>query len=304
MQFLTTPEARFHDLKDYPFASHFVQVDDDGLLIHYVDEGPAHPDRGVVLMLHGNPTWSYLYRRMVPICVAAGLRVIAPDLIGFGKSSKPVRWQDHTYTAHCTWLRRLLDRLDLRNVTLFCQDWGSLIGLRVVTQAEERFARVMVSNGAFPTGQLPGHRVPIGVVRSMQALMRWVPWIPVERVMQMGTRRRLDPDELRAYRAPFPSPRYMAAIRGLPQQLPLTEDHPETAPNRAAWRMLERWHKPFRTLFSDGEWITRAFERPMQQSIPGAHGLQHRTVPGRHFVQEDSGPELAQAIVDFVRSNG
>ena len=301
MEFVNTPPARFDNLKDYPFEPHFAQVDECGLLMHYVDEGPASGP--AVLMLHGNPTWSYLYRVMIPICVDAGLRVIAPDLVGYGKSSKPVRWQDHTYQRHCNWVRRVLEQLDVHGITLFCQDWGSLIGLRLVTQADERFARVAVANGALPAGPLPGRgTVRIAAVRFAQRVVRWSPWLPLERVMQLGTVRHLNPEELWAYRAPFPSLRYMAAVRGLPQQLPLTDHHPETAANRVAWSILEHWKKPFLTLFSDHDPVTRGLERPMQSRIPGARGVRHRTMMGGHFLQEDSGPQLAEAIIDFVRS--
>ncbi len=298
MEFLTTPAARFEHLKDYPFAPHFVPVDDDGLLMHYVDEGPAAGP--VVLLLHGNPTWSYLYRSMIPLCVHAGLRAVAPDLIGFGKSSKPVHWQDHRYQAHCDWLRQLIERLDLRDITLFCQDWGSLIALRLATQAERRFARIVVTNGALPDS--PVHGLRAAALRLVQHAMRVTPWLPIERALQFGTIRALDEAELRAYRAPFPDIGYMSGIRGLPQQLPLFAGGREIAANRTAWGVLERWEKPLLTLFSDGEWITRAFARPLQTRVPGGRGMPHRTVPGRHFVQEDSGRELAAALIEFVRA--
>lgn len=300
MEFLETPAARFDDLRDYPFAPHRVRVDERGLEMHYVDEGPraAAP----ILMLHGEPTWSYLYRHMIPPCVAAGQRVIAPDLIGFGKSSKPARIRDYSYKAHCAWLRALIESLDLTSVTLFCQDWGSLIGLRLAAEMPERFARIVVGNGFLPEAK-PLRLKDLG---TNAAFLLWrtfattTPYLPIARIVQAGTRRRLGEDELRAYDAPFPDRRYKAGARAFPALVPMGPKDPAVADNQRAWRVLERFDKPFLTVFSTGDPITRGLERKLQARIPGAAGQAHRKVRGGHFLQEDASAELCAAILGLI----
>jgi haloalkane dehalogenase len=303
MEFVETPAERFEGLEDYPFAPRFREVDPVGLRMHYVDEGP--PAAAPLLMLHGEPSWSYLYRSMIPICVAAGQRVVAPDLIGFGRSSKPLARTDYTYQRHCDWVRALIEGLDLREITLVCQDWGSLIGLRLAAELEPRFARIVVGNGFLPTGTPPS----AGRVRALQGaaaflawrtFARWSPFFRISSIVQFGTRRRLDPEELRAYDAPFPEDRFKAGARAFPLLVPLSPRDPAAPANRAAWSVLERWNKPFLTAFSDGDPITRGLERTLQQRIPGAHGLPHRTLRGGHFLQEDAGPELARAALELI----
>jgi len=302
MNLLETPEERFADLAGWPFEPHFREVGPGGLRMHYVDEGP--PDAAPVLMLHGEPSWSYLYRSMIPPCVAAGHRVLAPDLVGFGRSSKPARIADYSYASHCEWVRAWIEALDLRGITLFCQDWGSLIGLRLAAELPDRFDRVMVGNGGLPAGRLPG-----GGVRSLgnaaaflawRAFARWSPRLPVSRILQLGTQRRLTADELRAYEAPFPDERHQAGARAFPGLVPISPRDPAVPANEAAWAVLERWEKPFLTTFSDGDPITRGFDRLLRERIPGARGQPHRTVAGGHFLQEDSGPELAKILCDWV----
>lgn len=304
MDFVDTPAERFEALKDYPFAPRFRQVDPSGLRMHHVDEGPR--DGAPVLLLHGEPSWSYLYRSMIPPCVAAGHRVLAPDLIGFGRSSKPTRQEDYSYQRHCDWVRSFIEGLDLRGITLFCQDWGSLIGLRLAAELEDRFARIVVGNGFLPAGELPGG----GGLRSLgntaaflawRSFARWSPRLPVARILQFGSQRRLDADELRAYDAPFPDDRYKAGARAFPALVPISPRDPAVEANRRAWKVLERWEKPFLTAFSSGDPITRGLERLLQERIPGARGLPHRRVRGGHFLQEDAGPELAGMIVELVR---
>lgn len=302
MEFVDTPAGRFEGLKDYPFAPHFQQVDPCGLRMHYVDEGPrnAHP----VLMLHGEPTWSYLYRSMIPVCVAAGHRVIAPDLIGFGKSSKPLALSAHSYQSHCDWLHAFLEALDLWDITLVCQDWGALIGLRVAAEREERFARISVGNGFLPDGR--PLRLGIGSLGNALAFLlwrgfaRWVPRLPIARIVQFGTRRRLAPEERRAYEAPFPSEASKAGARVFPRLVPLGPYDPAVPANRRAWLALDRWEKPFMTAFSDGDPITRGLDRKLRQRIPGTRGVTHYTLRGGHFLQEDSGVEWAHRINQFI----
>jgi haloalkane dehalogenase len=303
MEFLATPEQRFANLSRYPFDPHFVEVDPSGLRMHYVDEGRR--DGPIALLLHGEPSWSYLYRFMIPPCVDAGMRVIAPDLIGFGKSSKLTCIADYTYERHVGWVRSLVEQLDLRGVTLFGQDWGSLIGLRLAAELEPRFAAVVIANGFLPTGDPPTPALRVfanGLAfLAWRTFARFAPVFPTSRIVNFGSGRSLDAEERRAYDAPFPSPRYQAGARAFPRLVPITPRDPAAAANRAAWEVLERWRKPFVTAFSTGDPITRGFDRLMQQRIPGAAGRRHRTLPGGHFLQEVSGPDLAAVVVETSR---
>jgi haloalkane dehalogenase len=302
VEFLETPEERFLGLPDYPFAPRFREVDSAGVRMHYVDEGPR--DAAPVLMLHGEPSWSYLYRSMIPPCVAAGLRVVAPDLVGFGRSSKPTRTRDYTYQRHCDWVRAFVEELDLREITLFGQDWGALLGLRLAAEQGHRFARIVIGNGGLPDGRPPGRGLRglgnVAAFLAWRSFARFVPRLPVSRILQFGTRRRLTAGELRAYDAPFPDERYKAGARAFPRLVPLSPRDPAAPANQKAWAVLERWEKPFVTAFSSGDPITRGIDRVLRQRIPGARGMPHRTVPGGHFLQEDSGPELAGLIVELV----
>ncbi len=307
MELLETPDERFENLKDYPFEPHFQLVeasesaDGAGLRMHYVDEGPR--DAAPILMLHGEPSWSYLYRSMIPVGVAAGRRVIAPDLIGFGRSSKPTAVGDYTYQRHCDWLQALIEALDLRDITLVCQDWGSLIGLRLAAELEERFAGVVIGNGALPDGDT--RSVGLRALPNMLAFLAWRsfarfwPRLPISGILQFGTKRELDAEELRAYDAPFPDESYKAGARAFPLLVPLSPRDPAIERNREAWKLLEHWQKPFLTAFSDGDPITRGMDQLLQERIPGARGLPHTTLSGGHFLQEDSGPELAKLAVEL-----
>jgi len=302
VEFVETPPERFEGLRDYPFAPRHLEVDPCGLRMHYVDEGP--PEAEPVLLLHGEPSWSYLYRSMIPVCAGAGHRVLAPDLVGFGRSSKPSRPGDYTYERHCAWLRAWIEGLDLRGITLFCQDWGSLLGLRLAAEMEERFARIVVGNGFLPEGRPPGRSLRAlgngAAFLAWRSFARFSPWFRASSVLQLGTRRRLAPDELRAYDAPFAEEGAKAGARAFPLLVPLSPRDPAVPANRRAWSVLERWEKPFLTTFSDGDPITRGLDRMLRERIPGARGLPHRTVRGGHFLQEDAGPELAGAVVDLI----
>ena len=232
MYALRTPDERFADLPDYPFEPHWVTVDsEDGTLrMHYVDEGPR--DGAVVVLLHGEPTWSYLYRTMIPPLVDAGYRVLAPDLIGFGKSDKPTRISDYTYQRHVDWVVAWMDTLGLKDVTVFGQDWGSLIGLRIVGEQPERFARVVIANGFLPTGQ---HGTPIAF-RAWRAFARWTPVFPAGRLVQAGTVNSVGASaRAAAYDAPFPSSKYQAGARAFPRLVPTDADDVAVPANRAAW---------------------------------------------------------------------
>lgn len=293
MDILRTPEERFTDLAGYPFAPHYLEV--DGLRIHYVDEGP--PGAAPVLMLHGEPSWSYLYRRMIPIVAAAGHRVIAPDLVGFGRSDKPAAREDYTYQHHVDWMRGLLEALDLSAVTLVAQDWGGLIGLRLAAEHPDRFARIVVANTFLPTGREP---VP-------QAFFRWreysqtAPDFHPGGIVKGGCRKELAPEVIAAYDAPFPDDRYKAGARQFPMLVPVSPDDPAAEANRAAWEVLRRWDRPFLTAFSDSDPITRGGDLFFQAAVPGAKGQPHTTIAGAgHFLQEDAGEELAQVVVRFL----
>ncbi len=300
MEYLDTPEERFEQLKDYAFEPHFEVIDDSGMRMHFIDEGPR--EAAPLLMLHGEPSWSYLYRSMIPIGVAAGRRVIAPDLIGFGRSSKPTRIRDYSYQRHCDWVQRLIEVLDLQSVTLVCQDWGSLIGLRLAAELEERFSGIVLGNGGLPTR---GANAGLRGLPNMLAFLAWrtyarfTPRLPISRLIQRGTGRRLDNEELRAYDAPFPSERYMAGARAFPLLVPISRRNPAVPRNRKAWDVLERWEKPFLTAFSDGDPLTRGGEREFQARVPGARGLRHATLEGGHFLQEDC-PDDIVALIDAM----
>jgi haloalkane dehalogenase len=293
MEILRTPEERFSDLPGYSFEPHYVEV--DGLRIHYVDEGPR--DAEPVLMMHGEPSWSYLYRKMIPVITAAGYRAIAPDLVGFGRSDKPARREDYTYQRHVDWMRGFLEALDLKGITLVGQDWGGLIGLRLAAEHEERFARIVAANTGLPTGD----------ITMGEAFLRWqrysqsVPVFHAGGIVKGGCVSELSAEVIAAYDAPFPDDSYKAGARQFPLLVPTTPDDPAAAPNRKAWEVLARWEKPFLTAFSDSDPVTRGADRLFRQVIPGAKDQLHTTIAGAgHFLQEDKGEELARVVVDFM----
>jgi len=298
MRVLRTPDERFSDLPDYPFAPHYLTVTDaDGtdLRIHYLDEG--RPDAPIVLLMHGEPSWSYLYRKFVPALVAKGYRVIAPDLIGFGKSDKPAERTDYTYERHVAWMRDWLTALGLTGITLFCQDWGGLIGLRLVAAFPDRSARLVIANTGLPvgTGSSPGFD-------AWLAFSQNVPNFPVGFIVNGGTTRELSAAEIAAYDAPFPDESYKEGARQFPTLVPVTPDHPSVAENRAAWAVLERFERPVLTAFADNDAVTRGGEKVFIERIPGARDQLHVIVKDAgHFLQEDK-PEALCALIDsFAR---
>ena len=294
METLRTPDDRFANLPGYPFAPHYTET--DGLRIHYVDEGPR--DAAPVLMLHGEPSWSYLYRKMIPIVVAAGHRAVAPDLVGFGRSDKPVRREDYTYQRHVDWLRHVLTALDLRNVTLVCQDWGGLLGLRLVADHPERFARVVTANTMLPTGDVPAGKAFLAWKEYSQT----TPDFRAGGIVRGACVTTIPPEVEAAYDAPFPDDRYKAGARQFPTLVPVTPDDPAAPANRTAWEKLSTWTKPWLTAFSVQEPVTMGGAKLFQERIPGAKGQPHVTIEGGgHFLQEDKGEELARVVVDFIR---
>ncbi len=298
MNTLRTPDERFRGLPGFPFEPHYTDVPDgDGgrLRVHYVEEGPR--DAGSVLMLHGEPSWCYLYRKMIPVIAAAGHRAIAPDLPGFGRSDKPSHREDYTYQRHVDWMEAFLLALDLRNITLVCQDWGGLIGLRLAAAHPDRFARIVAANTFLPTGDRP-----VG-----EAFLRWqqfsqtVPDFPVGRIVKGGCVSDLSPEVIAAYDAPFPDDSYKEGARQFPLLVPTSPDDPAAPANRKAWEVLARWEKPFLTAFSDSDPITRGGDLAFHGLVPGTRGQPHTTIKGAgHFLQEDKGEELAQAVVGFI----
>jgi len=297
MNVLRTPDTRFTDLPGYPFAAHYRQVTPE-LRLHYVDEGPR--DGAPVLMLHGEPTWSYLYRHMIPPVAAAGLRVLAPDLIGFGKSDKLDSRAAYSYSGQVAWMRHWIEALDLNGVTLVCQDWGSLIGLRLAAESPQRFARIVLSNGGLPTGETP---MPM-VWRVWEKFARLSPWFPIGRIVQSGTKRRLSESERAAYDAPFPDERSKEGARIYPSLVPVRHDDPESEANRRAWEVLRAWKKPFVTCYSDGDPITRSAAGKFRHEVPGAQGRAHPTLRGGHFIQEDDPQAFARVVIDACAAPG
>ncbi len=301
MELLRTPDDRFEGLPDYPFTPRYARVDDtDGgpLRVHYLDEGP--PAGEVVLLLHGEPSWSFLYRTMIPVLVDAGLRCIAPDLVGFGRSDKPAAREDYTFARHVEWMREaLFDHLDLQGITLVGQDWGSLVGLRLVGEHPDRFARVIIANGGLPTGD----QALSDAFLAWQKFSQEAPAFPIGGIVNGGCTTDLAPEVIAAYDAPFPDDAYTAGARTFPVLVPTSPDDPAAAANRAAWEVLAKFDKPFLTAFADQDPITRGGEKIFQRTVPGAQGRPHTTIEGGgHFLQEDKGPELAHVIADFVAS--
>ena len=297
MQTLRTPDERFSDLPGYPWTPTRVTTS-DGLSMAVLDEGPR--DAPVVLLLHGEPSWSYLYRTMVPVFLDAGFRVVVPDLIGFGQSDKPTEIEDYTYARHVEWLRSaVFDELDLRDVTLVCQDWGGLLGLRLVAEHPDRFARVCAANTGLPDGR---HRLPDAWWQFRDFVARTED-LPVGFLVKSGCAEGLSDAEIAAYDAPFPDPSYKAGPRAFPDLIPQTEDNPATPDNQRAWEALVRFDKPFLCAFSDKDPITAGGERMLMGKIPGAQGQPHTTIEGGgHFLQEDRGPQFAQVVVDWMRA--
>ncbi len=301
MKALRTPVDRFDGLADYPFAANYHNVGEavtGSLRVHYVDEGPRDADP--VLLMHGEPSWSYLYRKMIPVLVAAGHRVIAPDLVGFGKSDKPTEMSDYTYARHVSWMAELLfDHLSIRHATFFGQDWGGLVGLRLVASAPERFARIVVSNTGLPTGEQP----------LSPAFMAWQkysqesPSFPIGGIVSGGCADKLSKSAIDAYDAPFPDDTYKAGARIFPSLVPTSKDDPAHLDNVRAWEVLRKFERPLLCCFGDSDPVTKGGDATFIRNVPGAAGQQHTTIAGGgHFIQEDKGEELAEVMVRFIAS--
>lgn len=340
MDTLRTPDECFANLPGYPYEPNYTDVaDGEGgtLRIHHVDAGPS--DGPVVLCMHGQPTWSYLYRKMIPVLVDAGLRVLAPDLVGFGRTDKPARREDYSYNRQVEWLTAWLKANDVYDVTLVGQDWGGLIGLRMAAETPDRFAAIVAANTGLPLAlDMPEDRLravkeflapstPTPTMQEMAAALGsmdpgarerkfayWQKWtwetedLPIGMLVGMsvagaggGT---LTPEEVAAYDAPFPDPSYKMGPRAMPTQVPLLPDAPCVAEQAAAWNVFREWDKPFLCAFTDNDPVTRGGDALFRERVPGAQGQPHRTIEGGgHFLQEGRGEALARIVSDFVRAN-
>ena len=302
MKALTTPDHRFEALPGYSFQPNYLTIaDGEGgeLRMHYLDEGPS--DGLPVLLMHGEPSWSYLYRKMIPGLVAAGHRVIAPDLIGFGRSDKPTERSDYTYQRHVDWMNDWLAQMDLDRIVLFCQDWGGLLGLRLVAEHSQRFVGVVAANTFLPTGDT----APGEAFMSWQEFSQTVPEFPVGGIIKGATESELSAEVIAAYDAPFPDESYKAGARQFPMLVPITPDDPASQANREAWGVLSSLTTPFLTAFSDKDPVSAGGDKFFQKQIPGCKDQNHVTIKdGGHFLQEDKGEELATVVADFIKANG
>lgn len=299
MKTLRTPDERFVDLPDFPYEPRYVEVSnrEKGFLrVAYIDEGPE--EGPVALLLHGEPSWSFLYRKMIPVLVEAGYRVVVPDLVGFGRSDKPTEEADYTYARHVEWMRSVLfDHLDVSDVLLFCQDWGGLIGLRLVAEHPDRFARVCAANTGLPDGT---RRLPEAWWR-FRDFVASTPDLPIGMLVASGVATPMPPEVVAAYEAPFPDATFKAGARAFPDLIPQSEDDPATPDNQRAWEALEQFDRPFLCAFSDQDPITSGGDRTLKERIPGAEGQPHTTTTGGHFLQEDSGAEIALLLVRWAQ---
>lgn len=332
MDFVRTPDERFENLKDYPFPPNYTDVDDgEGgrLRMHYLDEGPS--DGEVILCMHGQPSWSYLYRNMIPILTKAGYRCIAPDLVGFGKSDKPTSVDDYTYARHVEWVRQLITNIGLRDITLIGQDWGGLIGLRVATENPDLFARIVVANTGLPTGAPIPKEMEEEVYRKFdetpglpprEMMMKmagatdgfgffyWVkycaeyPGFDVTDVIQPGDGSSFPEDIQAGYGAPFPDDSYMAGARKFPTLVPILPNNEAIPANKAAWEVLHRWEKPFITSNSNNDLVTAGSDKKFQDEVPGAKSQKHATINGGgHFLQDARAAELSEVVIGFIKDN-
>lgn len=291
---LRTPDECFASIMDFPFAPHYLEV--DGYRVHYLDEGPS--DAAPILLMHGEPSWSYLYRKMIPLLTAAGHRCVAPDLLGFGRSDKPARREDYSYQFHVDAMNGFVRGLGLQGVTLFGQDWGGLVGLRVLADNPSRFARLVVANTGLPTGE---HKASDGFLKWLH-YSQTVENFHVGGIVRGGCVVPLPVETIAAYNAPFPADEFKAGARAFPMLVPITPDNPASEANRKAWDVLRAWDGKVLTLFSDQDAVTAGGEKPFQK-LPGAAGQPHATIVGAgHFLQEDKGEELAERIIEWLRS--
>ena len=294
MKVLRTDDSRFENLKDYNFNPNYLEInhEDVSLRMHYLDENSQSDE--VVLLLHGEPSWSYLYRKMIPLLVKAGKRVIAPDLIGFGKSDKLSEREDYSYLNHIQWTSSLLTHLKLKNMILFAQDWGGLIGLRLLANAPENFSGLVVSNSGLPVG-----------IGSSEGFNQWLNFSQtVEdfnsgKIVNQGSMSKLNEEEVAAYNAPFPNEDYKAGPRVFPTLVPITTEHPQVKENIEAWEVLKNFDKPTIALFGEHDMAFKEQDKYIIEKIKGAEGMPHRRINAGHFSQENKPEELVEAILSI-----
>jgi haloalkane dehalogenase len=299
MDILKTPSSFFDNLPGYSFQAHYIDVGDEHeLIMHYVDYGPS--DGPIILMLHGEPSWSYLYRNMINVAASSGFRVIAPDLIGFGKSDKYANQEVYTYASHLEWLNRLIEQLALTEINLICQDWGGLLGLRLVAAQTEKFAAVVAANTMLPTGE----HEPSEAFKAWQTYSQTTDNFNIGNIIQGATHKEIIEEVIAAYNAPFPSEKYKAGARKFPMLVPTSLDDPEAQNNKEAWEVLKTFTKPFLTAFSDKDPVTKGGEKIFQKLIPGCKGQKHTIIKnGGHFLQEDCALELITLAIECFRGH-
>jgi haloalkane dehalogenase len=296
MEVIRTPEERFKNLPDFPFEAKYLEV--DGIRIHYIDEGPKN--QAPILLMHGEPTWSFLYRHMISGLLKKGYRVMAPDLVGCGKSDKPKNKSDYTYALHVYWMTEWLKALDLKKIVMFCQDWGSLIGLRIAAENEDRFSGIILSNGGLPDGRQKFSKA----FQAWKAFSKYSPIFEAGSIVSTGTVKKLSKEVVAAYNAPFPTNAYKAAIRIFPSLVPDQESSAGVEDNKAAWEVFKHWNKPFLTVWGKNDPITRGGEKYFIKVVPGAAHQKHQKLDeAGHFIQEDKPEALTEIIADFIEFN-
>jgi haloalkane dehalogenase len=301
MKVLRTPDERFEGLAGFPYEPHYVDLADaDGgrLRMHYVDAGP--PDGETVLLLHGEPTWSYMFRTTIPVLAAAGLRAVAPDLVGFGRSDKPAKTRDYTYERHVTWMESFIERVGLQGATVAGQDWGGIVGLQLAVRHPDRFTRIVASNHGFPTGDRP----PTDAFLAWLEYSQTVDPFPVGQIVAKACATPVPPEVVAAYDAPYPDESYKAGARIFPVLVPIRPDDPAAPTARRGLELLKAWERPFLTAFSDGDPVTAGADAMFQATVPGAKGQRHAVIAGAgHNLHEDAGAELGRVVVEFIAAN-
>ena len=291
MKILKTDNARFKDLKDYPYRENY--IDFDGLQMHYIDEGIGE----TILALHGEPTWSYLYRKFLP--VLSNYRFIAPDLIGFGKSDKIADWKNYSFDLHFRSLENFITKLNLNDITLIVQDWGGILGLSILGAYPDVFKRVVILNTALPAGE----PLPLPV-KLWRLIARIHPSLPVGRVLQTATFSKLSKETLQAYNAPFPSRKFKAGAKSFPLLIPAKSYHDGVERIRTARRVLSDWFKPSLIMFSDKDPILGSQHDFFHNLIPAVNHQDKIIIKNAgHFLQEDKGEEIARRIMTFLKEN-
>src|SRR6056300_113631 len=298
VEVLKNDPSDFEGLKDWEYKENFytLKTEYGDMNIHYIDEGSS--SENTVLLLHGEPDWGYIYRKFIDPLVAAGVRVVVPDLPGFGKSDKLSERSSYTYEKNVNWMETWMKDLELNNITLFGQDWGGLIGLRLVAENEDMFKNVVISNTALPTGDISAGKA----FEDWKNYAQTVENFHAGGIIKGGTVKGLDQYVIDAYNAPFPDDSYKEAARQFPMLVPVTPDNPSSQKNREAWEVLKNWNKPFLCVFSEQDEIFNGVDKAFTKLIPGCQNQPHKTIQGGHFIQEDNPEECIEAILHVLAS--